>query len=374
MEFINLQRQYIIRKKQIDSAVLNTLENADYIMGKAVAGFEKNLAIKIGRQYAVTCGSGTDALQLIFMAYGIGKGDAVFCPDMTFIASIEPLCLLGGTPVFCDIELDTFNIMPESLERQIEKVIAKGSLRPKAIVAVDFLGNPADYSKLEAIAKKYGLLLIEDAAQGLGGLYNGKMCGALGDISATSFFPTKPLGAYGDGGAVFTDEAGINELLTSLRVHGKGKTKYDNIHIGMNSRLDTIQAGILDVKLSYLDEENLIRQKIAQIYTEELNNIITVQKICENMVSAYAQYVILLPEYADRENFMNYMKREGIPCIIYYPNPLHLLPVFKNTDTYGENLDNSIAYSRRNVGIPFSPYLSEEEQTKVIRAVNKYFR
>lgn len=369
MEFIDLKSQYFKYKNEIDESIFKVLENADYILGEEVEQFEKEIAEYVGRKYAVACSDGTSALQLIYMAYNIGKGDAVFCPDMTFIASVEPACLLGATPVFCDIDRESYNISVDCLEKQIKQVISDGKLKPRAIVAVDFIGNPIDYQALRNVAKKYDLLLIEDAAQGIGASNNGKKCGTLGDISATSFFPSKPLGCYGDGGAVFTDDEKIYKLLKSLRVHGKGKTKYDNIHIGVNSRLDTIQAAILRVKLKYLDREIEKRQEIAKEYSSKLEEYVKVPVINHNNISAYAQYVIVLESMKQRNELMEYLKGKNIPTIQYYPNPLHKLPVFSNVNCYGETYECSSWYGECSLGIPFSAFLKSEDQQYIIKSI-----
>ena len=369
MEFIDLKSQYFKYKKEIDESIFKVLGNADYILGEEVEQFEKEIAEYVGRKYAVACSDGTSALQLIYMAYNIGEGDAVFCPDMTFIASVEPACLLGATPVFCDIDGESYNISVDCLEKQIKKVISDGKLKPRAIVAVDFIGNPIDYHALKSIAEKYDLLLIEDAAQGIGAVYNGKKCETLGDISATSFFPSKPLGCYGDGGAVFTDDENIYKLLKSIRVHGKGKTKYDNIHIGVNSRLDTIQAAILRVKLKYLDREIEKRQEIAKEYSSKLEEYVKVPVINHNNISAYAQYVIVLESMKQRNELMEYLKGKNIPTIQYYPNPLHKLPVFSNVNCYGETYECSSWYGECSLGIPFSAFLKSEDQQYIIKSI-----
>ena len=248
-----------------------------------------------------------------------------------------------------------------------------GKLNPKAIVAVDFLGNPANYEELNEIAKVYNLLLIEDAAQSIGASYRGNMCGMLGDIATTSFFPSKPLGCYGDGGAVLTNDDEIAKKIKSLRIHGKGKDKYDNIYVGINSRLDTMQAEILDIKIKYLREEINIRQKIAERYNEALKTYVKVPYVDRNSISAYAQYVILLEDCEQRNKLKEYLATKNIPSIIYYPNPLHLLPVFKGVNVYNEELKNSEEYGNTNLGIPFSPYLGEEEQNFIIKEIINYF-
>lgn len=366
MEFIDLKAQYHALKQEIDSNISRVLEDADFIMGKQVAEFEEKLAAYVGAKYAVGCSSGTDALQLIYMAYGIGKGDAVFCPDMTFVASVEPAYMLGAEPVFCDIDADSYNICPDSLERQIKAVTAKGMLRPRAVVAVDFIGNPADYDRLREITDRYGLLLIEDAAQGMGASYHGKKCGALGDIGATSFFPSKPLGCYGDGGAVFTDSEEMYDLLKSLRVHGKGSSKYDNVRVGMNARLDTIQAAVMLPKLQRLDEEIARRQAIAGRYDEALGDKYVVPRICAGTVSSYAQYALLAEDRKQRDEVRAKLQEAGIPTIVYYPNPMHCMKVFADCFTGGETFEHTVAYADRTFSIPFSAYLTKEDQERII--------
>lgn len=374
MEYIDLKTQYKRMQRQINSRLTACMDNADFIMGSAVYDLESRLAEYIGVKHVVSCGSGTDALQLICMAYGIGRGDAVFCPAMTFIASVEPAVLLGAEPVFCEIDGCSYNLLPQSLERQVQKVIEEKKLVPKAVIAVDFLGNPADYDSIRAVAKKYQLLLIEDAAQSMGAVYRGKKCGSLGDIAAASFFPSKPLGAYGDGGAVFTDRDDIAQLLRSIRCHGKGADKYHNIRIGINSRLDTIQAEILRIKLEYLEEEIQARQKIAERYDGALESFVKLPFIDENSRSSYAQYVICLSEKEERDGLKEYLEEHEIPSIIYYPNPLHLLPVFEQSNRYGESFICAEHYACTNLGIPFSPDLHGVHQEKVIDAVRDYLK
>lgn len=369
MEFIDLKAQYHALKREIDSNISQVIENADFILGDQMAVFEEKLAAYVGVKYAVGCGSGTDALQLIYMAYGIGRGDAVFCPDMTFVASVEPAFMLGAEPVFCDIDPVSYNICPDSLERQIKAVKAEGRLRPRAVVAVDFIGNPADYDRLREIADRYGLLLIEDAAQGMGASYHSKKCGALGDVAATSFFPSKPLGCYGDGGAVFTDDGEMNELFRSLRVHGKGSSKYDNIRVGMNARLDTLQAAVMLPKLARLEEEIAKRQEIAARYDEALGEKFVIPRIGKDTVSAYAQYALLAKDRGRRDEIRERLREKGIPTIVYYPNPMHGMKVFANCFQGGETFENTISYADRTFSVPFSAYLTKEDQEKVIETL-----
>lgn len=371
MEYIDLKTQYQRLKPEIDSNIQHVIEHASFILGENVREFEERLADYVGVKYVVTCSDGTAALQLIYMAYGIGPGDAVFCPDMTFFASVEPACLLGATPVFCEIDAGTYNIDSASLERQIKHVLEEGKLIPKAIIAVDFLGNPVDFDVLRPIADKYNLLLVEDAAQAMGSSYKGRKCGSLGDVAATSFFPSKPLGCYGDGGAVFTNDDDLYHVLLSLRVHGKGKTKYDNVRVGLNSRLDSIQAAVLIPKLAILEEEVNIRQQIAKRYYQGLQDRFQTPVITKDAVSAYAQYVIWAKDEEEREQLQKYLKKQDIPTIRYYPCPLHLLPVFEGVQTYGEDYGITEKYAKNSFGIPFSPYLTTEDQEKVIKVLLK---
>jgi len=369
MEYINLKAQYEHLRDQIDQNIHAVLRNADFIMGDWVEQFEQDLAGYVGVRNVIACSDGTAALQLIYMAYGIGDGDAVFCPDMTFIATIEPAAMLGAVPVFCEIDAKTYNIDIESLEKQIAAVNKEGKLKAKAVVAVDFLGNPAAYEQLRAVAKKHGLLLIEDAAQSIGADANGKKCGSFGDIAATSFFPSKPLGCYGDGGAVFTNDDEIARVIRSLRVHGKGIDKYHNIRIGINSRLDTMQAAILIPKLKELPFEMEKRQEAAAYYGKLLGDYVTTPYVVEGCVSAYAQYVVAAEDTTKRERIRKSMKDCNIPSLLYYPCPMHCMPVFEGCETYGMKFDNTVRYSETSFGIPFSPYITKGEQEQVARAI-----
>lgn len=371
MKYIDLGRQYQYLQNEIDKNIQEVISGTDFILGNKVAEFEQKLAEYVGVKHVISCSNGTAALQLIYMANNIGIGDAVFCPDMTFIASIESACMLGATPIFCDIDIDTYNISPISLENQIKNVLAEGKLLPKAIVAVDFLGNPADYNALKKITKKYDLLLIEDAAQSMGASYNGIKCGVLGDIAATSFFPSKPLGCYGDGGAVFTNDDNMADIIKSLRVHGRGKTKYDNIRIGINSRLDNIQAAVLLPKLCVLDEEIHKRQHIAEYYSRLLKEKIKVQFIAEGSVSVYAQFVLTAECPEQRKYLQDVLKKKEIPTIQYYPNSMHSLPVFEGINAYGEVFNNADRYAKCSFGVPFSPYLRKEEVEEIADCILK---
>ncbi len=367
MEFINLKAQYRRLQPKIDKAVQAIMANASFIGGAEVDAFETRLAAYVGRKHCVSCGNGTDALMLVALAYGIGEGDAVFCPDMTFIASVEPFCMFGATPIFVDIDEKSYNIDPQKLEEAIVRVEREEQYKAKAVVMVDFLGIPADYEKVRAICEKHGLLLIEDAAQGIGAKFQGKMCGSLGDISCTSFFPSKPLGCYGDGGAVFTDSDEIAEVLRSYKVHGKGSNKYDNIRIGVNSRLDTIQAAVMLAKLDVLEEEMGKRQEIAARYDEAFRDVLQIPHIEKGNRCAYAQYVMLAKDTAEREIILAAMKDADIPSLLYYPKALHRMDAFRLPRS--EAYPNADRYAACNFGVPFSPYITQTEQELVIRTV-----
>ncbi len=371
MQFIDLKAQYQVLKTEILENIQSVLESAQFIGGPQVKELEEKLAAYVGRKYCITCANGTDALQIAYMVYGIGEGDAVFCPDITFISSTEPSKMFGASSVFCDIQPDTYNLCPESLERQIKAVLAEGKLVPKAVVAVDILGNPCDYDAIIPICEKYGLILIEDAAQSFGASYKGKKCGAFGQIATTSFFPAKPLGCYGDGGAVFVDDDEIAAIIRSICVHGKGpKGKYDNIRVGMNSRLDTVQAAILLPKLKALSEyevEN--RQTVAKRYDKAFSADFTTPFVLEDCVSVYAQYAILAKDTKTRDRVISHLTEKKIPNMIYYPTPQHALPVFKDEPCYGESFQNANDYCARTLSLPMHPYLNEEEQQIIIDAV-----
>lgn len=325
MQFRDLKAQYQKLKLQIDAAIREVLVNANFISGSQVAELENKLAGYVGRKYCITCGNGTDALSLALMAMEVGGGDAVFVPDFTFFASGETPAFAGATPVFVDIEQDTFNMSAVSLELAIQKVIEKEELTPKVIIAVDLFGQPADYDAICEVAQKYDLFVLEDAAQGFGGNIRGKRACSFGDISCTSFFPAKPLGCYGDGGAVFTDNDEWADLIRSYRIHGKGDNKYDNVRIGMNSRLDTIQAAVLLVKLQAFCEYELDEvNRVARRYTELLDDVVKTPHVKEGFYSSWAQYSILLQSQKQRDGLQAYLKEKGIPSMIYYPKPMHL--------------------------------------------------
>ena len=371
MQFIDLKAQYAALKDEINANIQSVLDSAQFIGGSYVKELEGKLAAFTGRKHCITCANGTDALQLAFMACGIGKDDAVFAPDMTFISSTEPAAMFGAVSVFCDITPDTYTLCPESLERQIQSVLAEGKYTPKAVVAVDILGNPCDYDAIIPVCEKYGLTLIEDAAQGFGGEYHGRKAGSFGRIATTSFFPAKPLGCYGDGGAVFTDDDTVNGLIRSLCVHGKGPGgKYDNIRVGMNSRLDNLQAGILLPKLKALaDYEMDARQTVAGRYSAAFAGKFTTPFVAEGCVSAWAQYALLAKDTEQRDKIIAHLTEKGIPNMVYYPTPQHALPVFADEPHYDEAFKNASDYCARTFSLPMHPYLTMAEQETVIAAV-----
>ena len=371
MQFIDLKAQYQALKAEINENIQNVLDDGRYIGGPQVKELEEKLAAYVGRKHCISCANGTDALQIAFMVYGIGAGDAVFCPDITFISSTEPSKMLGAVSVFCDIQPDTYNLCPESLERQITAVLAEGKLTPKAVIAVDILGNPCDYDAIIPICEIYGLILIEDAAQSFGATYKGKKCGAFGEIATTSFFPAKPLGCYGDGGAIFVDDDQLANLIRSICVHGKGpRGKYDNVRIGMNSRLDTLQAAILLPKFKALvDYEIDNRQTVADRYNAAFGKHFTTPYVQDDCQSVYAQYAILAKDTATRDRVVAHLTEKKIPNMIYYPTPQHALPVFAQEPGYVESFVNANDYCAKTLSLPMHPYLGEEEQQMIIDAV-----
>lgn len=371
MQFIDLGAQYQALKAQINDQIQAVLDDGRYIGGPQIRELEEKLAAFVGRKYCITCANGTDALQIAYMVYGIGEGDAVFSPDITFISSTEPSKMLGATSVFCDVRPDTYNLCPESLERQIQAVLAEGRLTPRAVVAVDILGNPCDYDAIIPICRKYGLILIEDAAQSFGASYKGKRCGAFGQIATTSFFPAKPLGCYGDGGAIFVDDDELAQLIRSICIHGKGpRGKYDNVRIGVNSRLDTIQAAVLLPKFRALvDYEIDARQKVAERYNAALGAHFTTPFVQTGCQSVYAQYAILAKDTETRDRVVAHLTEKKIPNMIYYPTPQHALPVFGSEPSYGERFDNANDYCARTLSLPMHPYLAQQEQQLIIDTV-----
>lgn len=371
MQFIDLKAQYRALKTEINEKIQEVLDAGQFIGGGPVKELEQKLAEYVGRKHCITCANGTDALQIAYMLYGIGAGDAVFCPDITFISSTEPAKMFGATSIFCDIDPDTYNLSAESLERQIQAVLAEGKLTPKVVVAVDILGNPCDYDAILPICEKYHLVLIEDAAQSFGASYKGKKCGSFGQIATTSFFPAKPLGCYGDGGAIFVDDDQLADICRSVCVHGKGPGgKYDNIRVGVNSRLDTIQAAILLPKFRALAEyevEN--RQQVAARYNAAFAEFFTTPYVQSGCESVYAQYALLAQDTQTRNRVLAHLTEKKIPNMIYYPTPQHALPVFANEPRYAETFPNATDYCARTLSLPMHPYLEKEEQQLIIDAV-----
>ena len=363
MQFRDLKSQYQALKQEIDREINEVIESSSFILGKPVTELENQLAEYVERKHCVSCGNGTDALQLALMIWGICPGDAVFTSDFTYFASAGTTSILGGTPILIDIDLNTFNMDPTALEIQIKRVIEEGRLKPKAIIPVDLFGQPADYDRIVPIANKYGLKILEDAAQGFGGNIRGKKACSFGDISITSFFPAKPLGCYGDGGAVFTDDDEIDARLRSLRAQGKSPIdKYDNREIGMNSRLDSIQAAVLLPKFKAFVEYELNNvNRVAEWYTERLKGKVITPTIIEGFHSSWAQYTILLDNEIERNNVQKRLKDQDIPTMVYYPRGLHQQEAYKWMMLSDKWYPNTIEATKRALSLPMHPYLKEEE-------------
>ena len=406
MEFRDLKQQYQVLRGDIDRAVLDVMASGAYIMGPQVKELEKQLAEYVGVKHCLTCANGTDALTLALKVWGIGPGDAVFVPDFTFFSSAEVVSLEGATPVFVDVHEETFNMDAADLERAVKQVLADGQLQPRVIVAVDLFGLPADYQAIRAVADKYGLLILEDGAQGFGGSVilndapstipnegssvipseakESRAC-SFGDISTTSFFPAKPVGCYGDGGAVFTDNDEWAALIESYRVHGKGKFKYDNIRIGLNSRLDTVQAAVLQVKLkAFADYELDAVNKAAELYTQYLchserseESLVATPLIPAGYRSSWAQYTIRLRDREQRDALQTHLKAQGIPSMVYYPKPMHLQTAF--AACHSERSEESLcpvatSLCDRVLSLPMHPYMTEEQIRTVSDAIHSFLR
>lgn len=370
MQFRDLQKQYQALKNEIDKAVLRVMENSNFISGKQVNELEDALADYVGVKHCITCANGTDALSLAMMAWNIGLGDAVFVPDFTFFSTGEIVSFEGATPIFVDVDENTFNISPSSLEKAIQAVLAEKKLTPKAVITVDLFGQPADYIQIIPIVKKYGLKLLEDGAQGFGGAISEKRACSFGDISTTSFFPAKPLGCYGDGGAIFTNDDFIADMISSLRVHGKGNDKYDNVRIGLNSRLDTIQAAILQVKLeAFIKFEFDDVNRVAARYTDKLKSIVKVPLLPKYFKSSWAQYTILLNDKSIRNSLQEFLKEKGIPSMIYYKKPMHMQKAFADVDCIKVDLSVTKSICDKVLSLPLHPYMTEMEQDQVVEAI-----
>ena len=366
IQFIDLQAQRRRLGTSLTRAIEAAVEGGQWIMGPQVRELEEKLAHFVGVKHTLACANGTDALMVVLRAWNIGPGDAVFVPAFTFAASAEVVALVGASPVFVDALEDTYNMDPASLEAAIAMVKREGKLVPKVIMPVDLFGQTADYHKLEPIARREKLLLLCDAAQGYGALLDGRRAGGIGDAATTSFFPAKPLGCFGDGGACFTNDDGLIELLRSIRVHGQGTDKYENVRIGVNSRLDTIQAAILLEKMKIFPEEIELRDKVAKRYTAALgrSNRIRVPRVIEGATSTWAQYTIQVP---DRGKLQADLKAKGIPSAVYYPIPLHQQKGYKHFPSTPMPVSEKISQSV--ISLPMHPYLDEKTQDCVIAAV-----
>jgi len=367
IQFIDLKAQQALIKDKIEARIAKVLEHGAYIMGPEITELETKLSEFCGAKYSISCSSGTDALILPLAAQEIGVGDAVFCPSFTFAATAEVVALLGATPVFVDVLPDTFNIDVESLKQAI--IVAKqNGLKPKAVIPVDLFGQPADYDAVQEIADENGLWVLSDSAQGFGSTYNGRNSGTIGLASATSFFPAKPLGCYGDGGAVFTDNEELAQKMESLRVHGKGEDKYDNARIGMNARLDTIQAAILLEKLAIFPDEIKSRDKVAARYNEALSGAAQTPLVMENATSVWAQYTLKI-NAEKRAEVMAKLKEQGVPSVVYYPKSLHQQTAYAKFPRATESLKTCEALSQQVFSLPMHPYLDEATQDYIIQAV-----
>ena len=371
MQFRDLKAQYQALKPEIDKGIQSVLDSSSFILGKPVAELEERLAAYVGRKHCVSCANGTDALQLSLMAMDIGNGDAVFTSDFTYFASAGTSSILGATAVLVDIDERTFNISPSALETAIQRVIAEGKLTPKVIVPVDLFGQPADYTQIIPIAEKYGLKILEDGAQGFGGSIHGKIACSFGDISTTSFFPAKPLGCYGDGGAIFLDDDALDQRLRSLRAQGKSPTdKYDNREIGINSRLDTLQAAILLPKFkAFVEYELNAVNQAAKWYTERLADKVITPLVPDGFYSSWAQYTIMLNGSETRNRVQSALKDSGIPSMIYYPRGLHQQKAYETMNLPDEWYSNTLRATQTVLSLPMHPYLKEDDVDSIAKVI-----
>ena len=370
MEFRDLKKQYKALKSEMDARIATVINSANFISGFEVEELEQKLAAYVGVKYCITCANGTDAITLALMAWNIKKKDAVFVPNFTFFASGECPAYQGATPIFVDVDRYTYNISPEKLEESIIQVKKEGKYNPKVVIAVDLFGLPADYQKIKIICEKYHLLLLEDGAQGFGGMIGEKKACSFGDISTTSFFPAKPLGCYGDGGAVFTDNDEWAELIKSYCVHGKGVDKYDNVRIGMNSRLDTIQAAILKVKFKQFVEYELEKiNEVALSYAEMLSESIIIPTIKDGFVSSWAQYTIICKEKGIRDKLQFRLREQDIPSIIYYKKGLHEQKAFEKNTILTANYKNTQYLTDRVLSLPIHPYMDIYDVKKIVKNI-----
>lgn len=366
--FIDLKSQFARLEGEIKKGIDRVLSDGRFIMGPDVDELEKELASFAGVNHAITCSSGTDALLMALMAKGVEPGDAVFTTPFTFIATAEVIALLGATPVFVDIDEETFNIDPAKLSEAINITEKEKKLRAAAIIPVDLFGLPADYEKIELLAKEKNLFLLEDACQGFGGEVNGRKATSFGDVGATSFFPAKPLGCYGDGGALFTNDDTLADLLKSIRSHGRGVNKYNNVRLGLNGRFDTLQAAIMRPKLAIFPEELVAREQIASRYTEKLGDAVVTPSVPKGYKSAWAQYTIRSDK---RDRIKESLDEKGIPSAVYYPKPLHLQDAFAYLEYQAERFPVSEKMSAEVLSLPMSPYLKETDMDVIVRAVKK---
>jgi dTDP-4-amino-4,6-dideoxygalactose transaminase len=367
LPFIDLAAQRRRLGADIDAAIMRVVDHGAYILGPEVKQLEGELAAFCGARHVVSCANGTDALAMVLMAKGLKPGDAVLCPSFTFAATGEVVAWFGATPVFADVHEDTFNLDVRSLEAGARKARALG-LNLVGVIPVDLFGQPADYDALEAFCAREGLWMLCDAAQSFGATYKGRKVGSIGDATTTSFFPAKPLGCYGDGGAIFTDDAELADVLRSIRMHGQGTDKYDNVRIGMNGRLDTIQAAVLLAKLAIFPDEIEARDRIATRYNERLRDVAIVPEVMEGASSVWAQYTLRLPGF-DREEFQATLKAAGIPTAVYYPKPLHQQTAYKHYPVAGNGLPVSDRIATEVVSLPMHPYLTQETQDRIVGAV-----
>jgi UDP-2-acetamido-2-deoxy-ribo-hexuluronate aminotransferase len=369
LDFIDLKTQQQRISASLTENIRRVLAHGQYIMGPEIQALEARLATYVGVKHAISCSSGTDALLMPLMAYGVGPGDAIFTTPFTFIATAEVIQLLGATPVFADIDPKTFNLDPEALAaavRGLGQNSGTAHLKPKGIIPVDLFGQPADYDRIHTIAQEHGLFVLEDAAQSFGATYKGRRAGALAAVAATSFFPAKPLGGYGDGGAVFTDDDHLAEVLRSIRVHGQGKDKYENVRIGLNGRLDTLQAAVLLAKLEIFDQEVVDRQRVARQYSQALNAVVEAPYVAPDCTSVWAQYSVLSEH---RELLLQKLQAAQIPAAIYYPVPLHLQGAFAHLGYQPGDFPVSENASRRIFSLPMHPYLDPADQERIVRVL-----
>jgi len=371
VQFIDLKTQYLRIEESVQKAVAQVIASQQYIMGPQVFELEEKLAAYAGVKHALSCSNGTDALVIPLMAYQLGPEDAVFVPSFTFFASAESITLAGATPVFVDSDPDTFNMTADTLQEAYERVTKEGKLNPRGVIVVDLFGLPADYDQIAAFAKARGLFVVEDAAQSFGAQYKDKKAGSLGDVATTSFFPAKPLGAYGEGGAIFTNDDDLAEQYASIRVHGQGIDKYDNVRIGMNGRLDTIQAAVLLEKLTIFDDEIRLRNKVAAAYTKALQDVVKTPLVPEDYQSVWAQYSLLAKNQKEREGIIESLKSKGIPTAVYYRVPIHLSLAYQKLGYNKGSLPVCEDLSTRIVSLPMHPYLSDEEIALITTEVRK---